>query len=68
MLRLKRMLPRARAALQPIAVSTCEGSSDPVVQADPLEAQIPAWSSSIRIPSASTPAKADCSSIPAWGG
>src|ERR1035441_2882836 len=56
--RLKRMLLRARAALQPIAVNTCEGSSEPVVQAEPLEAQMPAWSNNIRMPSASTPSKA----------
>lgn len=40
--KLNRRLPRARLALHPMAVRTWEGSSEPVVQADPLEAQIPA--------------------------
>ena len=50
------MLLRARAFLQPIASRTCEGSSEPVVQAEPLEAQIP---------SRSRPAKSEMLSEPA---
>ena len=43
--------------LSPIAVNTCDGSSEPVVQAEPLEAQTPNSSSNIRMASASTPSK-----------
>jgi hypothetical protein len=32
---------RAWAVLMPIAVKTCDGTSEPVVQAEPLEAQMP---------------------------
>src|ERR1035441_2116124 len=55
-LRFKALKRRPRSAH--IAVNTCEGSSEPVVQAEPLEAQMPAWSNNIRMPSASTPSKA----------
>ena len=37
------MQPLARLGWRPIAVKTCEGSSDPVVQADPLDAQMPGF-------------------------
>src|SRR6266511_5381904 len=38
--RLRRTDPRARSGRTPMAVRTWEGSSEPVVQADPLEAQM----------------------------
>ena len=40
--KLKRTDPRARIGGSPMAMSTCDGSSEPVVQADPELAQMPA--------------------------
>ena len=38
---LNRIDPRAWVGLSPIAFNTCDGSSEPDAQADPLDAQIP---------------------------
>ena len=52
--RLKRRLPRARWAATPMAVSTCEGSTDPAEHADPVETAMPFRSSAITSDSPST--------------
>ena len=40
----KRTQLRARAGVKPIALSTCDGSSEPVVQAEPVLTANPALS------------------------
>ncbi len=52
-----RRLARATSGGTPIAVRTCEGSSEPVVQAEPLLALMPLRSSWIRTASPSTPSR-----------
>src|SRR3989339_1717546 len=56
-LRLKRIEPCAAVKGTPMARITCEGSSDPEVQADPEEAQIPKRSRWSKIASPSTYSK-----------
>src|SRR3990170_6521782 len=49
----RRRLPRASSSGTPIAVSTWEGSREPEVQAEPLDADTPCRSSAMRIASPS---------------
>ena len=51
------MAERARSIGRPIASKTCDALTDPTMQAEPLEAQIPSKSSAISIVSESTPMK-----------
>ena len=53
----RRMAERARSIDRPIASKTCEALTDPTMQAEPLEAQIPSKSSAISIVSDSIPIK-----------
>ena len=53
----KRTAEPASAAGNPIASSTCEATTDPTMQAEPLEAQTPSRSSAIKIVSELNPAK-----------
>ena len=53
----KRRLARARSFERPMALSTCEGFTDPLVQAEPAEQQIPFSSRRINAPSLSMPSK-----------
>ena len=50
-------LPLANSGVRPIAVKTCDGSSETEEQALPLEADIPARSSPSRMGSPSTSSK-----------
>src|SRR5947209_19054600 len=53
----RRRLPCASSTGMPIAISTCDGSTEPDVHAEPVEAAIPSRSRLSRIDSPSTPSK-----------
>ena len=53
----KRTAARANSCDNPIAWSTCDGSSEPTAQADPLETATPSRSSPSNKPSSSQPSK-----------
>jgi len=53
----KRMADAARSADNPIASKTCDATTEPTMQAEPLEAQTPSRSSAISIVSESKPGK-----------
>ena len=55
----KRMAEAARSGDRPIASRTCEATTEPTMQAEPLEAQTPSRSSAISIVSEAKPGKAD---------
>ena len=59
--RLNRTAPRARSLGTPMAISTCEGSTAPVEQADPPEAATPARSRCMSRASLSAPGTATLS-------
>src|SRR5205085_10265579 len=53
----RRRLPCASSTGMPIAISTCDGSTEPEVHAEPVDAAIPSKSRLSRIDSPSTPSK-----------
>src|SRR5579875_89837 len=55
--RVRRRLPCASSTGNPMASSTCDGSTKPEVQAEPVEAAMPSRSRLSRIDSPSTPSK-----------
>ncbi len=62
--KLNRMVPSASSRGTPMATSTCEGSTAPVEQADPLDAAMPARSRCISSASLSAPCTA---MLKRWG-
>ena len=55
--RLKRMAPWAIRSSTCMALRTCDGSSDPLLHAEPADAQIPDSLSNSKIAAASSPSK-----------
>ncbi len=53
----KRMAEAARSGGKPIASRTCDATTEPTMQADPLEAQTPSRSSAMSMVSEGNPGK-----------